>query len=76
MGTPFTLLKFVWNFGVSRENVFDMYEDSRENWLNILAVVIVLSSISAVRMYICIRVCTTPHLTPLKCLCMYMYQYI
>jgi len=36
-----TQLKIVWNFGDSRENVFDMYGDSRSNLLNILAVVII-----------------------------------
>jgi len=29
----------VCNFGVSRENLFDMYGDSLEKWLEILAVV-------------------------------------
>jgi len=30
--------KCVWNFGDSRKNVFDMYEDSCENLLKIFAV--------------------------------------
>jgi len=36
----------VWNFGDSQGNVFDMYGDSCENLLQILAIVIVLSPIS------------------------------
>jgi len=40
--------KPVWNFGDSRENVFDMYGDSCENLLTFLAVVIILSLISSV----------------------------
>ena len=44
--------KFVGNFGDSRDNVFDMYGDSRENLLEILAVVIIWSTISFVRGYI------------------------
>jgi len=40
--------KPVRNFGDSLEIVFDMYEDSRENMLEIWAVVIILSSISSV----------------------------
>jgi len=44
------LLKWnpVWNFGDSHENVFDMYGDSCENLLEILAVVMILSPISSV----------------------------
>jgi len=41
--------KLLWNYGDSRENVFYMYEDSRENFLKILAVVIISSPISSVR---------------------------
>ena len=40
--------KFVANFGDSRDNVFEMYGDSRENLFEVLAVVIILSSISSV----------------------------
>jgi len=40
--------KLVWNFGDSRENVFDMYGDCRENLFEVLAVVIILSTISSV----------------------------
>jgi len=40
--------KRVWNFGDSRQNVFDMYGDSRENLSENLAVVIVLSLMSSV----------------------------
>ena len=38
----------VWNFVDSRENVFDMYGDCRENLLEFLAVVIISSPISSV----------------------------
>jgi len=41
--------KLVWKFGDSRENVFDMYGDSRENCLKFSAVVIVSSPISSLR---------------------------
>jgi len=41
--------KFVGNFRDSRDNVFDMYGDSRENLLEILAVAINLSTVSSVR---------------------------
>jgi len=41
--------RFVGNFGDSRDNVFDMYGDSRETLLEILAVVIIESLISSVR---------------------------
>ena len=41
--------KYVGNFGDSRDNVFDMDGDSRENLLEILAVVIIVSPISSVR---------------------------
>jgi len=40
--------KLVWNCGDSRENVFDMYGDSRENLLEILAVVIIRRIISII----------------------------
>jgi len=40
--------RIVRKFRDSRENVFDMYGDSRENLLEILAVVIILSPISSV----------------------------
>jgi len=39
----------VWNCGDSREIMFDMYGDSRENMLEISAVVSILSPISSVR---------------------------
>jgi len=48
-GTPFTHVKTCLKFWGIRESVFDMYGDSRENLLEILAVVIVLSLISSVR---------------------------
>jgi len=40
--------KLVWNLGDSREKLFNMYGDSRENLLEILAVVIISSAISSV----------------------------
>jgi len=45
------LLKWkpAWNFGDSRENVFDTYGECRENLLEFLAVVIILSPVSSVR---------------------------
>ena len=43
-GTPFTHVEPVWNFGDSRENVLDMYGNSRENLLGISAVVISFES--------------------------------
>jgi len=49
--------KPVCNFGVSRENVFDMYGDSREIMLEILAVVIILSLIFSVRGVCCSGCC-------------------
>jgi len=39
--------KPAWNFGDSRENVFDMYANSRENLLEVLAVVIIWSQMSS-----------------------------
>jgi len=39
-GTPFTHVEPVCNFWDSRENVFDMYGNSSENLLEILAVLI------------------------------------
>jgi len=53
-GTPFTHVKTILKFGDSRENVFDMYGDSREGLLEILAVVIISSPISSVRGLICV----------------------
>jgi len=49
LGLCFLTWQFVWNFGGSRENVFDMYGDYPENLLEILAVVIISSPISSVR---------------------------
>jgi len=43
--------KFVGNLGESRDIVIDMYGDSRENLLEIMAVVIILSTISSSRGY-------------------------
>jgi len=40
--------KLVWKIGDSRKNVFDMYRDSSENWMEILTVLIILSPISSV----------------------------
>jgi len=40
--------KLVWKIGDSHKNVFDMYGDSRENWLEGLTVVIFFSPISSV----------------------------
>jgi len=43
LGLPLPTRKLVWKCGNSRENVFDIHGDSSENWLEILAVVIMLS---------------------------------
>ena len=48
-GTPFGQVKPCLNIGDSREDVFDMYRDSRENLLEIFAVIIIPSLISSVR---------------------------
>ena len=40
--------EIVWNFGEFRENVFDVCGDFRENVLNNLAVVMILSTFSSV----------------------------
>ena len=40
--------KRVWNFEDSHQIAFDMYGDSCENWLDILAVVMILSRIFSV----------------------------
>ena len=58
-GLRLLIWKFAGNFGDSRDNVFDMYGDSRENLLETLAVVIILSTISSIRgthkyIYVCI----------------------
>jgi len=47
-GTLFTHVEFFWEFGDSRENVFDIYGEWSENLLEILAVVIIVSPISCV----------------------------
>jgi len=62
--------KIVWIFEDSRENVLDMYWDSRENLLHILAVVTILSKISSVCGYtqivqesgieVCVRLRNSP----------------
>ena len=51
--------KHVWNIRDSRENVFDMYGDFRENWLDIWSVVIIFSPISSIR-GIGLFSCTSP----------------
>jgi len=57
-GTLFILeWKLVWNFGDFCENVFDVYGDSRENLLEILAIGIILSPISSVCGHICNHIC-------------------
>jgi len=48
-GLYLVLWKLVWNLGDSRENVFDMYGDSRGNFLEILVLIIIWSLISSVR---------------------------